>query len=145
MLLGCSRGPVGNDTTINESDYSRGVTYEKTAHEYIMLEYFKRYDFSHYKDTIESNSASFVIDGEFDKNLATEFIIKNLHLFTDSFLYSTIVIEAMNKFSFNNPEDFPIAFTSDAKKEIFDYKNEHTGINALQFSIMKKMQNCLAY
>lgn len=109
------------------------MSYNETAHEYILKEYFARYSFDHYKVVLEQNEGIFVIDGKFSAKLATEFIIENLHLFTDSLLYDTVVKEAIQKFTIINSDDYTNPFTEEGKKILLDYKNEYSGINALQF------------
>ena len=113
-----------------------GQSYTMTMHEWIMLEYTKRYCFAHYESTILANSHLFLIDGEVDEYLATKFVIDNLHLFGDSLLYAQVLNEALNEFMLpSNMSNIPIAFSQESKRLLLDYENKHSGINIYSFCL----------
>ena len=93
FIIGCSSNATkNNETTTNIQ--MMGPSYEMTIHEYIINEYFTRYDFSHYEETIKNNTQIMTKSGKFDVYLATIFIIPNMHLFTDVSLYVEIINDA---------------------------------------------------
>jgi tRNA-binding EMAP/Myf-like protein len=130
VFIGCS-DMTTKDKIAEQKQLSLSPSYEMTIHEYVFYQYILLYDNSHYEETLTNHSYKFLnTDNTINQELAIEFIIENIHLFSDSLLYAQIVQDAKSKFYFDG--QVPIAFT-ESDVMFTDYKKEHDGINIFQF------------
>ena len=135
VIISCEN--LVNDDSNLFKTYTEG--YETTIHEYVLYEYFSRYDSSHYVDILLENSHSFIKDNEIEYYLLSEFIIENLHLFTDAKLFEEIISESKNKFNIDENTFIENMFSDSVKTKYLDYKNEHGGRNLMVFTIDENM------
>jgi len=135
VAVGCSNTNTGPDVDVyGKPTRGNGTTYS-SAFEYIVLEYKARYDNSHYENVLSNNSHLFIKNGEIAYDLAIEFVIKNIQMFSNATLYATIVEEAKIYFGLPNDALLPIAFTQKSIQAYFDYEGMHNGINLFDYTV----------
>ncbi|MCK9331387.1 MAG: hypothetical protein M0Q94_16065 [Candidatus Cloacimonetes bacterium] len=131
LIVSCSNVLEEKNFTNTESNKSN--SYNLTIHEYILLEYNKRYSTDHFIQILEENSSYFIRNNKVDYCLVSDFIVNNIHLFSDSLLYSEIVIEACDIFGIPDLVDkIPNAFSKESMNLFLDYNNSFGGINLMQ-------------
>jgi len=118
--------------------------FEMTIHEWVLLEYTKRYNYDHWIDVFLKNIDLLKVDGEINENLVRAFVFDNIHLFGCYNLYTQIAIEAIDNFSLNlNLSDFPNPFSAETKRKLFDINNSYGGVNLFRFNLKESVDDLL--
>ena len=119
--------------------------YEKTIHEFVIFEYFTKYDFSHFIDTFRANKQYFLDDNQVNYEKLTAFIIENFYLFSDYELYEEIINQARIKYQVPETNVMENIFSENVKQQYLDYKHEYGGRNRLLFNKQAKYEEMYAY
>jgi len=113
-------------------------------HDFILTEYFKRYDSSHFLKTFRVNMHQFIVNDAIDYALATKFVVENIELFSDSSLYDEVLNKALRKFQHHstNAEN---AFSQNNIKRFLDFKHQYGGINLMHFNYWEQYNELFTY
>lgn len=141
FVIGCSDPITRNDidsTGLTTQSKSQGHI---SAFDYIVSEYEKRYDNSHFESTLK---AMIVANGIHDYGQAVELVIANIETFSDSVLYEEIMEEACSLFNIDF-DDLQIAFSQESIKLYLDHNSQYGGIDLFNYSFADWRSDYLSY
>lgn len=121
--------------------------YKISATEYVMVEYFRTYDTSHFEKTLWENSDKFMDKGGVNYDMLSQFVGENIGLFSDEKMFQEIATKAVDIFNLkDNPEDLN-PFSKTAIQSFLDYKHQYGGINLMKPTVQEtyKELNSIVY
>jgi len=133
MIVGCDNLTTrGNLNSENQPK----ITYTLTAHEWVILQYEKRFDMKRIENLIaEKEQFTSVRNEEICVDELTQFLIDNLDVWGDEDLFDKIIEEAKIKFSISDDIEILNPFSNAGRRVFFDNNEQYDGVNILRLNI----------
>jgi len=130
LVIGCANQLTKSDVNNPNSKVNNFETYE-----YVISNYLKKYDTSHYKDVLNNNPklVASARSGNFYEVMT--FIVENIDLFSDSSLFQELVEEARVIHNIDDSVEIPNPFSKNSVGLVLDYEKQNTGLNLLRFTV----------
>ena len=126
LVIGCS------DFVTKSKSTQQDNTFEITIHEYLLKEFWKRYDFSKIENAISENHHLLVNrSGSIDEYLTIKFFADNIESFRDDLLFADIAKKASKLYSVHVDVDMINLFSQEGAREFIDYDQQYGGMNLL--------------
>ena len=117
------------------------TNYHLTAHEYIMIEYFRREDFRKFEEILKANTGQYTnAEGKVDYEKLARFFIHNIDIFVSMEIINDVVRRAIELFSLNLKFDELNPVSDQNIKAFLDVDKKFGGINIMKFSFEESIK-----